>query len=227
MVGTCILWFVEAIRKNIYFGPEQNSQSWNFLTSLIAQHNCPIIVLVNIKETWKVREYGTWVTVTQEMNDFPPADNEMGPAALLHLFFIHINTALIHSSNPSSTSNYAAFFIHSTRSQSSTSLTIAWYFFMQDVEKHTVEETKPCQVFEFGFANFRFQIAEFSWSPRCHIWLIAHLQWSDRSFCRCFRFNVQSHNSHPYQGFQRRADSWGRRHKQQRCGFCKSSQELT
>jgi len=48
------------------------------------------------------------VTEPQEMNGFPPADNEMGTCCAFSIFF-HINTVLIRSSNSSATSNYPVF----------------------------------------------------------------------------------------------------------------------
>ena len=62
------------------------------------------------------------------MNDFPPGDNEMGPAPLAgHFQFLTDPYRLLSIPKPA-----------------------LQYLFMQDVKKHIVAETKPCQVSEIS-----------------------------------------------------------------------------
>ena len=83
-----------------------------------------------------------------------------GPALLVHFsIFFHIDTALICTSNSSSTSDS-----HPHHSQSSNVHCNILMFSMQDIKQHTVVETNLCQVSgisDFRFAHFQLPISRF------------------------------------------------------------------
>ena len=98
------------------------------------------------------------MTETQEMNGFPPADNEMAPAALSHFssYFIHTDTALIrhpilHQHLIPHCSPSTALTLNPR-----TSITIPRCFFVQDIKtRGGGDETLP------GAWDFQFPIADF------------------------------------------------------------------
>ena len=82
-----------------------------------------------------------------------------GPAELVHFSIFHIDTALICTSNSSSTSDS-----HPHHSQSSNVHRNILMFSMRDIKEHAVVETKLCQVSgisDFRFANFQLLISRF------------------------------------------------------------------